>query len=79
MPKQDIQLDSSLEFGTLFEMYDGRPRRKMSRTIGFLSEDIMPKVGGKKFPYTPSGKKAAAEAREKLTAKKAAKKMKGAR
>ena len=31
----------------------------------------MPKIGGKKFPYTPAGKKAAAAAKKKKLAGKA--------
>ena len=31
---------------------------------------MMPKIGGKKFPYTPAGKKAAAAAKKKMVGKK---------
>jgi len=30
----------------------------------------MPKIGGKKFPYTPAGKKAAAAAKKKMVGKR---------
>jgi len=39
----------------------------------------MPNVGGKKFPYTPAGKAAAAKLQKKMTAKKMAGKLKKAR
>jgi predicted nucleic acid-binding Zn-ribbon protein len=41
--------------------------------------DIMPKVGKKKFPYTPAGKKAAKKAAKKASAKKASAKKASAK
>jgi hypothetical protein len=40
-------------------------------------ELIMPNVGGKKYPYTKEGKKAAAKAKAKMKAKSKAKKKRG--
>jgi hypothetical protein len=44
----------------------------LSLTFGILYNNggTMPKVGKKKFPYTPAGKKAAAAAKKKMAGKK---------
>lgn len=81
-PAKQHYYDDDQDLGLLFDIHEGRMRRHIGRQIGFLADwegDAMPKVGDKKFPYTPAGKKAAAKARKQMGAKGYSKKLKGAR